>query len=346
METALCRSSRKVSIDRNARVYISDPDGSNRVQVRAFRSAGHRGTEINTKVPHFSAFARVEEELESLLRRRLLPNEGPDIVYERLCSFAHRFLHTMIAGSSSRYKRFPYVKFRNLTASALHAEFSRVVAEIEQGKGTSPDVRNKFIMYVPDIQEIVVSDAPYSVDQNLDWPLGVHGRELTDLVLKCSDFGIHETPLHPLALLPNSASDSLLRLPNRRDLLHGDALKLYVQRHELGEVRGFRYLIEHNLSGLALFLQNYSTMPWRVEVAIEESETGKTMDAGTRSVRRMREKFDEVVIVSEITTDGALWASWSSMVAYDGVMKGAYKMVESDLKELMSGTNALGSDIL
>ena len=333
-------------VDTPSRLYISDSDGSNRVQVHAFRLAGHRGAEVSTKVPHFAAFARVKDELESLLQHRFLPNEGPDIVYERLCFFAHRFLQTMTAGSSSRYKRFRDVNFRNLTASALYAEFTGVVAEIEQEKGTPVDMCNTLIMYIPNTKEIVVCDAPYSVEQNLDWPLRVHGRELTELVSKCIDFGIQEIPLHPLALLPNSVSDSLLRLPNSQDLLHGDALKLYVQRHELGEMRGFRYLIEHNLSGLARFLQNYSTMPWRIEIAIEESETGKTMDARTRAVRSTREEFDEVVVVSEVAVDGALWASWSRMVAYEGVMKGAYKMVENDLKDLMSGTNPLGSDIL
>ena len=73
------------------RLYISDSDGSNRTQVLAFSSTGRHGATIDIRVPHFTAFARVKYELESLLRRRALPNEGPDIVYERLCSFATQF---------------------------------------------------------------------------------------------------------------------------------------------------------------------------------------------------------------------------------------------------------------
>ena len=66
------------------RVYISDSDGSNRTQVLSFSSLGHHGFVIDIKVPHYTAFARVKYGVETLLRRRALPNEGPDIIYERL----------------------------------------------------------------------------------------------------------------------------------------------------------------------------------------------------------------------------------------------------------------------
>ena len=104
------------------RVYMSAPDGSNRTPVRAFRARGYRGAEIDIRVPHFAAFARAGEELQTLLQQRSLPHEGPDIVYERLCSLTGRFIRTVTRVGQSEYQGYSESDFRGLTASGLHAQ--------------------------------------------------------------------------------------------------------------------------------------------------------------------------------------------------------------------------------
>ena len=328
------------------RLYISDSEGSNRTQVLAFSSTGRHGAKIDIRVPHFTAFARVKYELESLLRRRALPNEGPDIVYERLCSFAKQFFRTSAHVGTSKYNNLSDSNFGALTASALQAEFVRVVAEVMGTESAPPDVSNTFIGFIPGLQKVTVVEAPSTIDRGIGLPLGVHGGELTRLLTKATEFGIHGVPLHPLMLLPRSATDPILSLPGCQNLLHGDSLRLYIQRHEFGEIRTFRYLIEHNLRGLAPFLRQYSTMPWRVEIAIDEVASQGTFGARTQSVRNFRAEFDEVVVVSEVSTKDALWTCSSDMLAYRGVLDGAYKLVEQDMDDLMSGSNPLGSEIL
>ena len=328
------------------RPYISDSDGSNRTEVLAFNSTGRHGATIDIRVPHFTAFARVKYELESLLRRRALPNEGPDIVYERLCSFATQFLRTTAQVGTSKYNNLSGSNFGGLTASALQAAFCGIVAELTGTERAPLDVSNTFIGFVPGLQQITVVEAPYTIDRGIGLPLGVHGGELTRLLTKATEFGIHEVPLHPLMLLPSSATDPILSLPGCQYLLHGDSLRLYIQRHEIGEIHSFHYLIEHNLRGLAPFLPQYSTMPWRVKIAIEEVAPQRTGGARTQSVRNLRADFDEVVVVSEVSTKEAVWTSSSNMSAYRGVLDGAYELVEQDLDDLMSGSNPLGSEML
>jgi hypothetical protein len=202
------------------------------------------------------------------------------------------------------------------------------------------------VAFVPASQKVVVINGPEAITEGPSSVLGVHSAGLTRLVMKAIELGIQDLPLHPLALLPDSSSDPILSLPGRQHLLHGHSLGLYVTRHEYAEIRAFRYLVEHNLSGLAPFLRQYSTLPWRVELAIEDQSTPTTFDAHIRSITRIRADRDEVVVVSEFRESVSLWIGSSSIHAYRGVVNGAYELLERDVGSLLGGSDPLGSDVL
>ena len=325
------------------RVYISTPDGSNRTPVLAFRAPGHRGAEIDIRVPHFAAFARAGEELKTLLDERALPHEGPDIVYERLCSLTERFVRTMTRVGQSEYQGYSEADFRKLTASELQAQFWSYVTETAGEEAARPGT---FIAFVPSSPTVVVATGPEAVVHGPLSRLGVHSAPLTRLVAEATRLGIQELPLHPLGLLPNSATDPILSLPGRQHLLHGDSLGLYIERHELGEIRAFRYLVEHNLRGFGKLLRRYSTLSWHVDVTIEDSSTSKTFDVRIRATIRENAASDEVKVVADIAADDGSWSRFSSIHAYRGVLNGAYDLVEGDVRDLLSGTSPLGSDVL
>ena len=328
------------------RPYISAPDGSNRTPLRAIRFAGHRGAEIDIRVPHFAAFDRASDELKTRLHDRALPDEGPDIVYERLCSLARRFVETVTMVDTSEYQGFSDVDFRGLTASGLQAKYLSYVTEVTGTDAVRADMGTIFIVFIPASRKVVVAKGPEALVHRPGSRLGVHSAVLMQLVAEATRLGIHNLPLHPLALLPNSPADPILSLPGQRHGLHGDSLGLYIERHEVGEIRAFRYLVDHNLCGLKLLLRRYSTLPWHIEVTIEELSTPTMFDARIRSITRQNAASDEVTVVPEIPEIDSLWTSCCSIHAYRGVLNGAYALAEDDVRELLDGTNPLGSDVL
>ena len=330
-------------VDVPDRPYLSTSNGSNRTPLQAIRAPGYRGAEVDIRVPHFAAFARAADELQSLLRECGLPQEGPDIVYERLCSLTERFMRTMSRVGQTEYHGYSEADFRGLTASELQAQFWSYVTDVagEEAVDASP-----IVVFVPSSPTVVVATGPESVVHGPLSRLGVHSAAVTRLVTAATRLGIQELPLHPLALLPSSPTDPILSLPGRRHLLHGDSLSLYIQRHELGEMRAFRHLVEHNLRGLSQLLRAYSTLPWRIDVAIEDLSTSTMFDAHIRAITQANAAVDEVRIVADIGAGDLYQTRSSSIHAYRGVLNGAYDSVEQDVKELLEGTNPLGSDVL
>ena len=325
------------------RPYISAPDGTHRTPVLSFRAPGHRGARIDIRVPHFAAFARAGEELQTLLRQRRLPHEGPDILYERLCSFTERFLRTVTRVYQSEYHGYSDADFQGLTASGLQAQFWSYVTGIV---GDEAPRAGTFVAFVPSSRTVVVATGPEAVVEGALSPLGVHSATLARLVAEATRLGIQELPLHPLALMPSSATDPIFSLPGRRHLLHENSLDLYVERHEIGEIRAIRYLVEHNLGGFDHLLRTYSTLPWHIDVTIEDLSTPGRFDAIVRAATRRGVASDEVRIVSDISEHESFSIRSSSIHAYRGIIHGAYETVESDVKDLLSGTNPLGSDVL
>ena len=328
------------------RPHIANSDGSNPSPVLAYSALGHHGALVDIKVPHYAAFARVKHEVEGLVERRALQNEGPDIVYERLCSFAKRYSEILAIAGGTGFNDFADLNIRELTAFTLHAKFRTTVAGFIGAEGRCLDVSDKCVVFVPGKRDIRVLVSSYVTFDNIGARLSVHGGELTRLVDQADKFEIADLPLHPLGLLPDSGTDPVLALPGDQSLLRGASLHLYVQRHELASMRGFRHLVESNFSGLKLLLHQYSSMPWRVEIVIEEKLDREGFGPRIESVRHFHSAIDEVVHVSEVTKEGVRWSSTSNMFGYRGVRNAAYELVEQDLRDLMSGSNSLGSIVL
>ena len=326
-----------------ARPHIVGLDGTHFGPVMTFSTSGHHGASIEIKVPHYSAFSRVKYEVEKLVEKGSLLNEGPDIVYERLCSFAKRFTKVVDMAGGTAPTAVADLNIHDCTASTLHAKFRAAVASILDVDESCIEVGDKSMVFVPGKREITVVEGTDAPVDSLVAHLCVHGVELAQLVDQAARFRIADLPLHPLGLLPFSGADPVLALPNDQDLLHGASLHLFVQRHELGNMRGFRHLVESNFGGLKLFLRQYSSMPWRIEIAIEERVDRELLRPHIRSVRHFHSEIDEVVQVSDVSEEDARWSSRSSMFAYQGVRNAAYRLVEQDLRDVMSGSIPLGS---
>ena len=329
------------------RPRISIPGESSTVPVLTFRSAGYRGAVIDKRVPHYAALERAGAELRTLVEQRALPDEGPDIVYERLCSLVRRFIRTATIVGPSRYQGLSYADFQGITATEFQSKLLNFVRE-RGGSGVLQDGGSAtFIAFIPASKRVVVGKGPKSKVHGPGSHLGVHCAALMRLVTEATRLEIQELPLHPLKLLPDSDTDPVLSLPSAKNLLHGDSLGLYIERHEYGELRAFRYLIENNLHGISSLLRTYSTLPWRTELTIENQSITANWDTIIRYITRRNVGSDEVSVVSEIAEyDDFLVSGSSSIYAYDGVLTGAYERVNCDVKNLLGGTNLLGSQVL
>jgi hypothetical protein len=332
-------------VERPNRIYLKSQDGLKREPLLSFRMQGYRGAEIDVRVPHLVAFGRVAQEVEDRVQRRTLENEGPDIVYERICAYALRFVRTITVLGRRQYDGLSEGDFKQVSAAGLYSQFASFVEQATHAKVFDAALASTYIRWGPQLQSLIVGLGPENpLTEKLG--LGVHGAPLVRLVALARQFGIETLPLHPLGLLPQSPNDAVLSLPASQHLLRGDLLSLYVSRHEFGEMRALRYLVEHNVRGLAPLLRTYASLPWRVEMMIEDLSEPGTFDADVQSVTRTNVASDEVVIVREISAAGAQWTGSSSIHAYRGVLNGAYHMLETDLRGVLSGHHALGSDVL
>lgn len=328
------------------RPHLVDSTGAGPIPILAFSASGHHGAAIDIKVPHYAAFARVKYEVEHLVRQRALKNEGPDIVYERLCSLAKKFFEIVNMVEGIRLIDVVNGKVRGCTALTLQTQFANTVASIANVDERNLEIGNKCVIFAASSREPIIVESAHKLSDNFGARPIVHGGELVQLVDQAVNFGIAELPLHPLGLMPGSGSDPVLSLSDDQFRLRGAALQLFVERHELGSMRGFRYLIENNFAGLKLLLKQYSSMPWKVEVAIEEKENREAFGPHIQSVKHFHWAVDEVVQVSEVSKENARWWASSGLSAYCGVLNAAYELVEQDLSELMSGSDPLGSVVL
>ena len=237
------------------RPRISVPGESGTMPALKFRSASYRGAVIDKRVPHYAALDRARDELQTLIERRELPDEGPDIVYERLCTLVRRFVTTTTVVRTRRNQGISYGDFHGLTATGFQAQFLNLVAELGGAEALQDGGDATFIAFDRASQGVVVAKGPTSTVHGPDSHLGVHCAVLMRLVTEATRLEIQDLPLHPLKLLPDSETDPILSLPGAKNLLDEDSLGLYVERHEYGGIRAFRYLVENNLSGLSSLLR-------------------------------------------------------------------------------------------
>ena len=183
-------------VETAARHHIANSDGSNPSPVLAYSALGHHGALVDIKVPHYAAFARVKHEVEGLVGRRALQNEGPDIVYERLCSFAKRYSEILAIAGGTGFTGFADLNIRELTAFTLHAKFRTTVAGFIGAEGRCLVVSDKCVVFVPGKRDIRVLVISYVTVDNIGARLSVHGGELTRLVDQADKFEIADLPLH------------------------------------------------------------------------------------------------------------------------------------------------------
>ena len=333
-------------VDTPNRMYVSTrgPD-STPIAVERFQFGAVRGAQINAKVPHIVALERAEDELLGLVRGQALAREGPDIVYQRLCVLADRLIRTMTLVGHTTYEGMSWDNFQGLTAVGLRALFSSLVANATRSQPDDRILSTALVVFELSVQRAIVAIGPQSVVEHAR--LGIHGAPLQRLCLVARDLGIDSLPLHPLGLLPESATDGLLSLPGRWHDLKGDSLSQWVIRHELAEMRAFRYLVDNNLTGLAPYLRAYQTLPWRVEFVVEDRSTPTKFDAGVRFLKARHATRDEAVIVVDFTEGDRLYAGSSIvMPSYSTVTRESYALVQDDLEHLLRANEPLGADAL
>lgn len=317
-------------------------DRPNGKPVRAIHPSRIREADIDKKVPHFSAFYRATNELQRILKTRALPQEGPDIIYERLCTLSSRFISILTRFGTGTHQGLSDMDFCGITPSELQNLFLTFVTNKFGIAASQATIDMISIVYNPVIRNFKVTLGSRSNVYGATSESDIHGDVLRQHVTMASRLGIQDLPLHPLGLLPDSCNDPILSAPSRIGLLRGDSLNLYVKRHEYGNIRAFRYLVEHNLGGLGPFLQKYSTLPWRIDVAIENESRAPTFSTTIRSIIRRGADRDEVRIVPQISrSDDVMTIRVSSIFAYDGVLSGAYEYLVHDLNGLLSGRNPL-----
>jgi hypothetical protein len=204
-------------------------------------------------------------------------------------------------------------------------------------------------MFIPPVQALGVlleaepsADDPYDISQNRSGA-EIHGAPLVHLVNRARSLNVEGLPLHPLGLLPASADDPVLKLPSRQGELDADEWRLYVERSELGGIRGFRSLVEANLAGLAPRMPAYSTLPWLFQVAVTAPGSEAAAGWPVRIRVRRRAEVDRVVLVEEV---GPSFEIGRSRLSYGSVLKPAYTLLERDLTAVLSGRRALGTDDL
>ena len=194
-------------VDTPDRPHISLAGESDWSPVLAISSAGYRGAEIDQRVPHFAAFVRAMDELQTLVSKRDLPEEGSDIVYERICLLAKRFIQIVTRATIQEYHGFSDEDFCGLTPRTLHEGFLRLVASTSGTRAERIDIGAYSIDFDPVSRRVVVLAEPPSIVHDLYSGHGVHGSVLTRLVAIATRLGIEDVSLHPLMLLPDSERD-------------------------------------------------------------------------------------------------------------------------------------------
>lgn len=334
-------------VEQPARMFIQAPGGL-AIPVHGFQMAGQRGQELEAKVPELAAYDRAKSELLRRLGSRTLLNEGPDLTYQRLCRYSVelRRLVSMVQGHEP-------VEFARsgsyLTTEELVNALLRWLTASTRTPFQQEALANTMITWVPSSGLVVLTNVepsdedPYDVKQGRQG-FAVHCMPLVLLAARASKFGISNLPLHPIGLLPESISDPVLLLPEWPQGLDHEQACLFVVRHEIGELRSLRYLVENNFAGLASRIGSYSSLPWRVTIKVNFGDPSATKGWDVKGRIERNAVRDEVVLGDDVD-DGALTFG-RSMITYQPSSSGAYMSILRDMTELLAGQYALGSQEL
>jgi len=313
--------------------------------ILGIRSDHMAGAVIDRKEPTLTAFKRAAGELEHRLKDRELPAEGPELTYERLVSYADRMESLFSTGRDARMKR---GELSRVTPNQLVHRFR---VEMERFIGRPPtdsELESALFVWVPPVQQLVLMvDTEPSRRHPLDLAgrrsgFAIHGYSLAHLFSRACSGGIDDLPLHPLGLLPSGPDDPLLLLPDRRHMLRGKDLLLFLERHELLVMSALRNLVELNLIGLKPFLSHYQALPIRSVLYVEDRSTASTWDGTVRYVQYGRADRDEVQAIAGEPPSGLELGGWASLHSFRGPLEAAYQDLETDARALFGGSTPLG----
>jgi hypothetical protein len=300
-------------------------------------------------VPHLAALDRAADELQHRAKSKTMPIEGPDAVYQRLSEYATRLSKVVTVHGMFKDPGFAEADMVGITAEGL---INRLMDLIEGVTGTRPSAERLsrcYFAWVPELRtRVLFGDSEPSDEEPLNPGgrrpgFGIHGGPLVRLLEFAREMGISDLPLHPLGLLPTDPGDPVLTLPPRPHLLHGDQLALFVVRHDMGEIRTYRHIVEGNLAALAPALPNYRSLPWQVEVLVTDESSPGRFGGHVESRVTPRASHDQVILIDQAPAGDRWWNKSSSMAAYGGVIEAAYQMIESDLRSVLGGHEALGA---
>lgn len=325
------------------RVYFSVRGGP-KVPVTSFRAGGRQGRDIETRIPQLAAFERTKDELLHRLDKQLLVDEGPDIVYERLCRFATRTWEVLTVHGNRDAPEFTHSEIESATAHHLLNFVVAWLSRVTKRSVSRAEVEHALVVWTPPVLGVLLDadpskEDPYSPSQGRDG-LVIHFAPLLHLLDWAESYEIADLPLHPLGLLPESPADPVLALPRHAHALDEDQVRLLVSRHELAEMRAIRHLVGKNLAGLANRISSNATLPWKVTVAVSPNDVTWSGGWSIRGAVESHAQSDEVAFAGVVPEED--WSFSRSLMSYEGVLKSVYRTVKSDLQDLLQGERALG----
>lgn len=327
------------------RAYITVARGTP-IPVASFRMGSIRGNEIAVRVPQLAAYESARFELLHRVDKALLPNEGPDITYERLCSYATRLWDTVSIFGTAGAPGLSRLAPPRLTTLGLVEQVLDWLSTIARRQVHRAELQTTLICSVPPSRTLVTFEAEPAIDDPYDPRQGrnglcIHGAPLLLLAERAEVLGVADLPLHALGLLPASPSDPVLLLPPHPLGFDRDQVALFVTRHELAEMRAIRHLVRSNFAGVADRLPSYATMPWRVSLLLQPDRGGWSDGWSVQGRVERRAEREELVLVDSLDGD---WTFSRSDMSYRSPLEHSYRQVHRELKDLLGGERALGAE--
>jgi hypothetical protein len=237
-----------------------------------------------------------------------------------------------------------------LTPDELADRFSALLRHLFGRVGAGVDISTSLLGFDPSERQFFLATGARPVRTAHRDPAGgwggvvIHGSALVELVADARRHGIAGLPLHGLRVLPSTRSDTVLRLPAHIHELHGADLALFVERQERGIQRGLRYLVERNVPGLDAGLATYQTLPWAVRLMIDDQSTAHEIRVSVFRQEEWNAPETAVSVGVGVPENHRDWG-WSELrFGYERVGLTAYRELEKDIRELLTGSRTLGTN--
>jgi hypothetical protein len=336
-------------VDDPPRMYIQV--GGQSVPVVSFRMGGRAGRDISVRIPEISAYMTAKAELLDRLGKKLLPDESPEMTYERLCQYAKRLGQVLNPAGPGKVLEYSRETLESLPPNLLAERLLSWVQLSVPQPIAEDDLARLFIAWIPQsrshgilLDASPAADDPYDPGQHRSGTV-IHGAPLLLLLQKARQGGWASLPLHPLGLLPEGPEDPILGLPRRRHGFDRAQAELYISCHELAELRSIRYVVERAFAGLADRIASYAGLPSRISIVLKEGDSPLSGGWSLEGRIEHRAARDEVRFVDNIG-EAWEWRFSSGLSSYQGVVEGVYRTLRRELDTVLGGERALGNQDL